>query len=109
MGPKIPWWIVLFVPSPSFYSKKKTVIELFYSLSSPFYTHSELEEPCLLDLGKYCSENVEKGNEVDCLQDNYDKLSEDCQQSVVAITEREADDIGQNRLVYCIGFPNFNW
>jgi len=59
----------------------------------------ELEEPCLLDLGKYCSENVEKGNEVDCLQDNYDKLTEDCQQSVMAVTEREADDIEMDRLM----------
>ena len=55
---------------------------------------SELEEPCLLDLGKLCSENPEKGAEVDCLQEHYDKLTEDCQQAVARVTEREADDIG---------------
>ena len=48
-----------------------------------------------MDLGKYCSENPDKGTEIDCLQDNYDKLTEECQRSVVAVTEREADDIGE--------------
>ena len=59
-----------------------------------------------MDLGKYCSENPDKGTEIDCLQDNYDKLTDDCQRSVVAVTEREADDIGEQRvLIVFFGQP----
>ena len=72
-----------------------SVILLLFLILLPSPHFSELEEPCLLDLGKLCSENPEKGAEVDCLQEHYDKLTEDCQEAVKRVTDREADDIGQ--------------
>ena len=37
-----------------------------------------IEEPCMGDLGAYCSENTEKGEEMECLQDHFDQLSPEC-------------------------------
>lgn len=38
----------------------------------------EVEDECLDDLAAYCFEKTEKGEEMQCLQDNLDKLQESC-------------------------------
>lgn len=38
----------------------------------------EVEDVCLEDLASYCSEKTGKGEEMQCLQDNLNKLQEKC-------------------------------
>lgn len=42
----------------------------------------EVEDECIIDLTTYCSEKTERGEEMQCLQDNLDKLQEKCKVSV---------------------------
>ncbi|XP_076374077.1 Golgi apparatus protein 1 [Tachypleus tridentatus] len=53
--------------------------------------HPEIEEPCLNDLSRFCSEHVEKGEEIMCLQRNFQNLNEECQKAVTSFTEEEAE------------------
>ncbi|XP_046842726.1 Golgi apparatus protein 1-like isoform X2 [Xenia sp. Carnegie-2017] len=48
---------------------------------------------CITDLAKYCSENVEESDELKCLQDNMEKLSDTCKESMETLTEEESEDI----------------
>ncbi|XP_055943166.1 Golgi apparatus protein 1-like isoform X2 [Argiope bruennichi] len=56
----------------------------------------EIEEPCLLDLTKFCNENVEKGEEMVCLQKNLKDLSPECQKAVSNFTEEESEHLELN-------------
>lgn len=42
----------------------------------------EVEDECIDDLAALCFEKTEKGEEMQCLQDNMDKLDESCRVSV---------------------------
>ncbi|NWH33056.1 GSLG1 protein, partial [Chloropsis hardwickii] len=41
-----------------------------------------LQDKCMIDLGKWCSEKTETGQELECLQDHLDDLVSDCRDIV---------------------------
>ncbi|CAG01086.1 unnamed protein product [Tetraodon nigroviridis] len=53
----------------------------------------ELQRRCMSDLGKWCSEKMEAGQELDCLQDHLEDLVADCREVVGNLTELESEDI----------------
>nr|XP_061812605.1 Golgi apparatus protein 1-like [Nerophis lumbriciformis] len=53
----------------------------------------ELQRRCMTDLGKWCSEKTEAGQELECLQDHLDDLVPDCRNVVGNLTELESEDI----------------
>ncbi|XP_023840864.1 Golgi apparatus protein 1 isoform X1 [Salvelinus sp. IW2-2015] len=53
----------------------------------------ELQRRCLTDLGKWCSEKAESGQELDCLQDHLEDLVSECKDVVGNLTELESEDI----------------
>ncbi|CAH1270209.1 GLG1 [Branchiostoma lanceolatum] len=57
-----------------------------------------LEKACLRDLGEYCSENVEKGEEMHCLQDNFKNLSKQCSERVGNFTQMSSQDLDLDRI-----------
>ncbi|XP_072374591.1 Golgi apparatus protein 1-like isoform X3 [Scyliorhinus torazame] len=52
-----------------------------------------LQERCIIDLGKWCSEKTDAGQELECLQDHLDDLAVDCREIVGNLTELESEDI----------------
>jgi len=53
----------------------------------------ELERPCLADLGKLCLEKGEKeGEEIECLQTNYENLTKECKAAIKEFTVEESLD-----------------
>ncbi|KAL2762147.1 Golgi apparatus protein 1 isoform 3 precursor [Daubentonia madagascariensis] len=52
-----------------------------------------LQDKCLIDLGKWCSEKTETGQELECLQDHLDDLVVECRDIVGNLTELESEDI----------------
>ncbi|XP_069511249.1 Golgi apparatus protein 1 isoform X2 [Ambystoma mexicanum] len=52
-----------------------------------------LQVKCMTDLGKWCSEKTETGQELECLQDHLDDLAVECREVVGNMTELEAEDI----------------
>ncbi|XP_062861293.1 Golgi apparatus protein 1b [Trichomycterus rosablanca] len=53
----------------------------------------ELQKRCMTDLGKWCSEKTETGQELECLQDHLENLMADCRDVVGNLTELESEDI----------------
>ncbi|XP_060893041.1 Golgi apparatus protein 1-like isoform X1 [Labrus mixtus] len=53
----------------------------------------ELQKRCMTDLGKWCSEKTEAGQELECLQDHLEDLVSDCRDVVGNLTEMESEDI----------------
>ncbi|XP_026167107.1 Golgi apparatus protein 1 isoform X4 [Mastacembelus armatus] len=53
----------------------------------------ELQRRCMTDLGKWCSEKTEAGQELECLQDHLEDLVSDCREVVGNLTELESEDI----------------
>ncbi|XP_068595110.1 Golgi apparatus protein 1 [Brachionichthys hirsutus] len=53
----------------------------------------ELQRRCMTDLGKWCSEKTEAGQELECLQDHLEDLVSDCRDVVGNLTELESEDI----------------
>ncbi|KAK5866812.1 hypothetical protein PBY51_011357 [Eleginops maclovinus] len=53
----------------------------------------ELQRRCMTDLGKWCSEKTEPGQELECLQDHLEDLVLDCRDVVGNLTELESEDI----------------
>uniref|UniRef100_A0AAX7V0Z9 Golgi apparatus protein 1 n=1 Tax=Astatotilapia calliptera TaxID=8154 RepID=A0AAX7V0Z9_ASTCA len=53
----------------------------------------ELQRRCMTDLGKWCSEKTDAGQELECLQDHLDDLVADCKEVVGNLTELESEDI----------------
>uniref|UniRef100_A0AAY4DCF9 Golgi apparatus protein 1 n=1 Tax=Denticeps clupeoides TaxID=299321 RepID=A0AAY4DCF9_9TELE len=53
----------------------------------------ELQKRCMTDLGKWCSEKTETGQELECLQDHLEDLVTDCRDVVGNLTELESEDI----------------
>ncbi|XP_039618340.1 Golgi apparatus protein 1 [Polypterus senegalus] len=52
-----------------------------------------LQERCMKDLGKWCSEKTESGQELECLQDHMEDLIISCREIVGNLTELESEDI----------------
>uniref|UniRef100_A0A3Q1I7W5 Golgi apparatus protein 1 n=1 Tax=Anabas testudineus TaxID=64144 RepID=A0A3Q1I7W5_ANATE len=53
----------------------------------------ELQKRCMTDLGKWCSEKTEPGQELECLQDHLEDLMSECREMVGNLTELESEDI----------------
>uniref|UniRef100_A0A3P9JN31 Golgi apparatus protein 1 n=1 Tax=Oryzias latipes TaxID=8090 RepID=A0A3P9JN31_ORYLA len=53
----------------------------------------ELQRRCMTDLGKWCNDRTEPGQELDCLQDHLEDLALDCRDVVGNLTELESEDI----------------
>uniref|UniRef100_A0A803VH64 Golgi apparatus protein 1 n=1 Tax=Ficedula albicollis TaxID=59894 RepID=A0A803VH64_FICAL len=53
-----------------------------------------LQDKCMIDLGKWCSEKTETGQELECLQDHLDDLVSDCRDIVGNLTELESEVSG---------------
>lgn len=51
----------------------------------------ELQRRCMTDLGKWCSEKTEPGQELECLQDHLEDLVPDCREVVGNLTELESE------------------
>lgn len=51
----------------------------------------ELQKRCMTDLGKWCSEKLEAGQELECLQDHLEDLVSDCRDVVGNLTELESE------------------
>lgn len=51
----------------------------------------ELQRRCMTDLGKWCSEKTEAGQELECLQDHLEDLVSDCRDVVGNLTELESE------------------
>ncbi len=66
----------------------------------------EIEEPCVQDLAAFCSEATGRGKEMECLQENLDKLRTNCKEQVTNYTEEEAEHIELNPFItaYCTRF-----
>ena len=61
--------------------------------------HPEIEASCMQFLATYCSDRTQPGEELYCLQQNLDKVSADCKNSVGNYTEAEALDYRLNNLI----------
>ncbi|OBS81393.1 hypothetical protein A6R68_20421 [Neotoma lepida] len=57
-----------------------------------------LQDKCLIDLGKWCSEKTETGQELECLQDHLDDLAVECRDIVGNLTELESEDVADNQI-----------
>ncbi|KAK3549021.1 hypothetical protein QTP70_025094 [Hemibagrus guttatus] len=53
----------------------------------------ELQKRCMTDLGKWCSEKTDTGQELECLQEHLEDLMADCRDVVGNLTELESEDI----------------
>uniref|UniRef100_A0A672PTQ6 Golgi apparatus protein 1 n=1 Tax=Sinocyclocheilus grahami TaxID=75366 RepID=A0A672PTQ6_SINGR len=53
----------------------------------------ELQKRCMTDLGKWCSEKTDTGQELECLQDHLEDLVSSCRDVVGNLTELESEDI----------------
>lgn len=62
----------------------------------------EIEEVCFKGLGVYCHK-LNKGEEMECLQDNFERLEKSCRNAVESITEIEAREADLNPYIskYC--------
>lgn len=65
-----------------------------------------MEEPCIEDLAILCFEKTGRGEEMQCLQDNFEKLHTPCKQQVSNYTEEEAEHVELNPFItaYCSRF-----
>ncbi|CAG0914941.1 unnamed protein product [Notodromas monacha] len=57
--------------------------------------HPEIEEDCLYELANMCSQNVQPGQEILCLQEKMSELSAKCKSKIVDLTvdeDRHAED-----------------
>ncbi|XP_077078631.1 Golgi apparatus protein 1 isoform X2 [Siphateles boraxobius] len=53
----------------------------------------DLQHRCMTDLGKWCSEKTDAGQELECLQDHLEDLIVECRDVVGNLTELESEDI----------------
>lgn len=59
----------------------------------------EVEDMCIDDLANYCFDKTQKGEEMQCLQDNLEKLIQKCKTAVITYTEEEAAHIELNPVI----------
>ncbi|XP_006817653.1 Golgi apparatus protein 1-like, partial [Saccoglossus kowalevskii] len=67
-----------------------------------------IEAMCRVALGEFCSENVNSGEEMDCLQQNYEKLDGKCKALIQNFTTEESEDIKLDRLLMRACEPMLN-
>ncbi|XP_037103049.1 Golgi apparatus protein 1-like isoform X1 [Syngnathus acus] len=53
----------------------------------------ELQKRCMTDLGKWCSEKTDTGQELECLQEHLEDLVSACKDVIGNLTELESEDI----------------
>uniref|UniRef100_A0A6Q2X410 Golgi apparatus protein 1 n=1 Tax=Esox lucius TaxID=8010 RepID=A0A6Q2X410_ESOLU len=53
----------------------------------------DLQKRCMTDLGKWCSDKTDTGQELECLQDHLEDLVSACREVVGNLTELESEDI----------------
>ncbi|XP_034385689.1 Golgi apparatus protein 1-like [Cyclopterus lumpus] len=53
----------------------------------------DLQKRCMTDLGKWCSEKTDAGQELECLQDHLEDLVSACREVVGNLTELESEDV----------------
>ncbi|XP_071959006.1 Golgi apparatus protein 1-like isoform X2 [Antedon mediterranea] len=63
------------------------------------HLNPNIERECRRDLGQYCADKHEKGEEMACLQDNLDNLEESCKELVGRFTGEESEDIKMNKIL----------
>lgn len=63
------------------------------------HLNPELEEICLNDLVTHCFEKTKYGEEMQCLQDNLEKLEDKCRETIINYTEIEAENVDLNPYV----------
>ncbi|KAF0042761.1 hypothetical protein F2P81_004098 [Scophthalmus maximus] len=61
----------------------------------------ELQKRCMTDLGKWCSEKTDTGQELECLQDHLEDLVSVCREVVGNLTELESE-IDTGDLMECL-------
>ncbi|XP_050395779.1 Golgi apparatus protein 1 isoform X2 [Patella vulgata] len=61
----------------------------------------EIQEKCVIDLSVHCSEgdDMKLGEEINCLQDNYDMLRPECKEAIGNFTEDEDEDYQMDALI----------
>lgn len=59
----------------------------------------EVEDKCIDDLSLFCFNKVRKGEEIQCLQDNLEKLKKPCKNAVSNYTEDQAQHIELNPII----------
>ncbi|XP_055609090.1 Golgi apparatus protein 1-like isoform X1 [Uranotaenia lowii] len=62
----------------------------------------EVEDECIDDLSYFCFDKTGKGEEMQCLQDNLDKLAQNCKNAVVRFTEEEAAHVELNPVIMAV-------
>ncbi|CAD7080350.1 unnamed protein product [Hermetia illucens] len=62
----------------------------------------EVEDHCLNDLSVFCYDKTGKGAEMQCLQENLEKLQKECKDAVTKYTEDEAAHIELNPLIMSV-------
>lgn len=62
-----------------------------------------IQESCLQDLGTFCHDQVQTGEEMKCLQDKYKELDDKCRETIELFTEFQAEHIELNPYIkkYC--------
>ncbi|CAO1434349.1 unnamed protein product [Diamesa serratosioi] len=59
----------------------------------------EVEDSCLEDLATNCFDKTKKGEEMECLQQHLEELTNDCKSAVTTYTEEESEHIELNPLI----------
>ena len=61
--------------------------------------HPEIEDQCRLDLTQNCINDIQPGEELQCLQEHFDTLQEECHQAIQQYTEMEAKNAILNPII----------
>ncbi|XP_064414423.1 Golgi apparatus protein 1 [Latimeria chalumnae] len=72
---------------------KTEVLRILHQRALDVKLDPSLQEKCMVDLGKLCSEKIEPGQELECLQDHLENLVLECRDIVGNLTELESEDI----------------
>ncbi|XP_055908083.1 Golgi apparatus protein 1 isoform X1 [Eupeodes corollae] len=62
----------------------------------------EVEDVCLEDLSTFCYDKTKKGEEMNCLQENLEKLQTNCKAAVTSYTEEEAGHVELNPIIMSV-------
>ncbi|ETN58727.1 golgi family apparatus protein 1 [Anopheles darlingi] len=62
----------------------------------------EVEDQCLDDLAYFCFDKTGRGEEMQCLQDNLEKLQDPCKAAVTRYTEDEAAHVELNPIIMTV-------
>ncbi|CAB4023099.1 Golgi apparatus 1-like isoform X1, partial [Paramuricea clavata] len=94
------------LPNMNFDPKKKVskvcvaeVMRTMHQRASDVRLLPHIQLSCISDLTTLCAEKVEPGEEIKCLQDNYEKLQERCQTSIGEFTQEESEDIDLDKAI----------